>query len=275
MAGNVIPLPSVRLHGLGVATTSGTGNRITGSRSEIWHCPAYDPNYNQVALYVKVGLSSRAILVEALASQLAQAVGLQTPEPYLVTVRPSHVGQAGTKSLIAFGSLDVSARSMARPVRSLDVLFRLLERLKISDLACAFDEWIANDVRSPSDILICPESRVYLIDHEAAMPPNTAPDAALTNWLAARLMTGLSEAERIAFLKRLRARVAAFHRVKMEPTPLSVGYLQDGGEVYHSLVKFLIERLQHLDQLLSQRVVPEQLYLKEVTPAAKDEAGKS
>jgi hypothetical protein len=273
MSGNVIPLPSTRLPGLGIAATSGTGNRITGSRSEIWHCPAYDGNTNQVALYLKLGLTDRAILVEALASQLAQVIGPQTPVPYLVTVKPSHVGQAGTKSLIAFGSLDVAQRSMARPVRALDQLFGLLEKFKVSDLACAFDEWIGNDVRSPSDILICPESGVYMIDHEAAMPPNTAPDASLRNWLASELMKGLSDVERVALLKRLRARIAAFHRVKLEPAPLALGYLQGGGEVYHSLVKFLTQRLEHLDQLLSQRVVPEQLYLKDVTPAASSEAG--
>lgn len=272
---NVIPLPSMRLPGLGVAATSGTGNRITGSRSEIWHCPAYDANTSQVALYVKVGLSIRAILVESLASQLAQVIGLQTPAPYLVTVKPSHVGQAGTKNLIAFGSLDLAQRSMARPVRALDQLFGLLEKFKVSDLAGAFDEWIANDVRSPSDILICPESGVYMIDHEAAIPPNTAPDAMLQNWLAAELMKGLSDVERAALLKRLRARIAAFHRVSFEPAPLALAYIQDGGEVYHSLVKFLTTRLEHLDQLLSQRVVPEQLYLKDVTPAAAGEAGKS
>lgn len=275
MASNVISLPVVRLPGLNVAATSGLGNRITGSRTEIWLCPAYDANINQVALYVKVGLSHRAIMVEALASQLAQALGLQTPDPYLVTVKPSHVGQAGSKSLIAFGSLDVSERSMAKPVRALDQLFRLLDKLKVGDLACAFDEWIANNVLSPSDILICPESRVYLIDHEAAMPPNTAPDAALTNWLASRLMEGLSDVERVALLKRLRGRLAAFHRIKLDSAPLAAGYLQDGAEVYHLLVEFLTARLEHLDQLLSQRIVPEQLYLQDVAPASKDEAGKA
>lgn len=275
MSGNVIHLPKTRLPGIGVAATSGSGNRITGSRTDIWFCPAYDLNINQVPLYVKVGLSNRAIMVEVLASQLAQALGLPTPDPYIVTVKPAHVGQAGTKNLIAFGTLDVSERSMARPARCLDQLFNLLEKLKISDLACAFDEWIANDVRSPSDILVCPEARIYLIDHEAAIPANTPPDAALTNWLALKLMEGLSEGERLALLRKLRGRLAAFRRVGFDMAPLAASYLQDGPQVYHSLINFLTARLEHLDQLLSQRVVPEQLYLQEIPSASTDEVGKA
>lgn len=257
----VIQFPNLRLPHIGVAVTCGEGNRVSGSRSEIWYCPAYGPDSQQLTLYVKVGLSHRAIMVEILAAQVAQAVGLPTPDPYIVRVRPTHVGQTSTKNLIAFGTLDVSTRAMARPARALAPLFSLLEKLKLADLACAFDEWVANDVRSPSDILICPESRLYLIDHEAAMAEDVSPDATVTNWLAIQLMQGLTDAERVLLLRRLRGRLAAFRRVTFDGSPLAIGYLQNGETIYQELVNFMIARLEHLDRLLSQRVIPEQLYL--------------
>lgn len=266
MATNVIPLPGLQLSHIGVAATCGQGNRVSGSRSNIWFCPAYGPDGQQLTLYVKIGLTHRAILVETLAAQVAQSVGLKTPDPYLVTVRPGHVGQTGTKPLIAFGTLDISTRAMARPVRCLDQLLALLEKLKLADLCCAFDEWIANDVRHANDILVCPEYRLYLIDHESAMAEGVEADAALTNWLASQLMQGLTDTERIALLHKLRGRLATFRRVSFDAGPLAVGYLQEGTAIYQSLVAFLITRLEHLDRLLSQRIIPKQMYLKEVGP---------
>jgi hypothetical protein len=259
--GKVIPFPALKLPHIGMASTCGQGNRISGSRTDIWFCPAYGADSRQLTLYVKVGLSDRAVMVETLAAQVAQAVGLPTPDPYIVTVKPTHVGQQGSKNLIAFATLDVSTRAMARPARSLDQLFSILEKLKLTDATCAFDEWVANDVRSSSDILICPESRLYLIDHEAAMAEQVEPDKAVTNWLAQQLMLGLTDTERALLLRRLRGRLAAFKRVMFDGAPLAVGYLQDGAAIYQELVAFLIARLEHLDRLLSQRVIPEQLYL--------------
>jgi hypothetical protein len=266
----ILQLPNIRLPHIDVAATSGQGNKIEGSRTDIWLCPAYGSDYQQLTLYVKVDLSHRAIMVEVLAAQLAQAVGLNTPDPYIVTVKPSHVRQQGTRNLIAFGTLDVATRTMARPVRSLDQLFDLLENLKIADLACAFDEWIANDVRHPNDILICPESSLYLIDHEGAMSNGIEPDVAISNWLASQLLVGLTDAERAVLLRRLRSRLAAFHRVEFEQAPQACGFLQDGMGIYKELVSFLIARL------LSERIIPEQLYLKPLPSSqSKGQAGKA
>lgn len=262
MSATVIPLPNINLPGIGVASTSGTGNRLTGSRSEIWLCPAYDQNSQAVPLYVKIGLSERAIMVEVLSAQVANALGLPTPTPYIVTVKGQHVGRSNNSPLIGFGTLDLSTRSMARPVRDLELLFTLLEKLKIEDLSAAFDEWIANDVRSPNDILVCPEAKIFLIDHEAAMPEGLRPDQAITNWLASRLMERLSNTERLALLKKIRARLIKFRKINLvDGAPLGVGYSQNGIGIYSTLVDFLISRLEHLDQLLSERVLPEQMYL--------------
>lgn len=261
--GRVVAFPPVEPPGLPVAATAGLGNLIEGSRNEVWLCPAYAPGAQPVLLYVKLGLSTRALLVEALCAQLAHCIELDTPAPYLVTVSSHHVGRPRGTHALAFGAEDLSERAMARPLRSLSVLLELLRRRRVDDLVCAFDEWIGNDVRSPSDILVSPESRLYLIDHEAALAEGLAPDRPVTNWLATQLLHGLSNYERVLFLRRLRARLAALQRVQLQAVPGSVQYAQDGVALYSGLLQFLRERLTHLDRLVSQRVVPEQGYLQE------------
>ena len=250
---------------LGVAASSGTGNRIGGSRNEIWLCPAYNQHGEAVMVYLKLGLPTRAMLVEALCAQLAHCIGLESPPPYLVTVNPRHVDRPPGPKALVFGAEDVATRSLARPVRALDTLLDILRRMRVDDLSCAFDEWIGNDVRSPSDILVSPESRVFMIDHEAALAENTAADAALTNWIAARLIEGMDLDHRAIFLRRVRGRIAALHRVSLGEPPLAAQYSQDGVAIYTGLIQFLRARLAHVDQLLSQRILPEQAYL---TPLA-------
>lgn len=261
VAPNVVALPGVELADLRVAATSFPGNRVEGSRNEIWLCTAYSQG-DPITLYVKVGLPSRALMAECLCALLAKCLGLHTPAPYLVTVQPRHIGRAGQHSLLCFGSQDLAEHSLARPVKNLRVLYDYLNFRKIADLACVFDEWIANEVRSPSDILIAPGDRqVYFIDHEGAFPPHLRSDQSATNWLAGRLVADLGDNEKDLFLKRLRARLAALRRIDLGDAPGATQFAADGVETYRVLLQFLRDRLDHLDRLVSERVMPAQRYL--------------
>lgn len=273
----VIALPGVELAGLSVAATSFPGNQIRGSRNEIWLCAAYAADGQALRLYVKLGLDTRAMMAEALCSLLAHCLGLSTPRPYLVTVRPSHVGRSGQQPVLAFGSQDVAQHSTAKPLRDLERLLQLLQARKVADLACVFDEWVANPVRSPSDILVSPESHVYLIDHEAALPAGQRPDQPATNWLAGRLLEGLSIKERVALLRQLRGRLAALQRVDLGDAPGASQYSPEGVHTWRLLLQFLRDRLQHLDRLISERIIPEQAYLQPAadTPPASHDSGRT
>lgn len=263
-SGRVIALPGAELPGLGVAATSFTGNRVLGSRNEIWLLPAYGHNAQPLVLYVKLGLPTRTMLVEALCAQLAHCLQLDCPAPYLVTVNPLHVGRPRGLRVLAFGAEDVSERAMARPLRSTTRLVELLQARRLDDLACVFDEWIGNDVRSPSDVLVSPEARIYLIDHEAALADGMKPGEAKTNWLCGRLLDTLDDRQRADFLRRLRARLASLHRVRLGEPPLAAQYSPDGIAIYRTLLQFLSQRLRHLDRLLSERVMPHQRYIIEI-----------
>ena len=260
----IVSLPGNFLPGLGVASTASLGQRLDGSRNEIWLCPAYAANAQGLMLFVKPSLSRRAMFVEMLAAQLGQCLKLPCPSPYLTTVDPVHVGRPrGAKPIVAFGSESVSERALSRTVKNLDALMQILERLKLSESVASFDEWIGNSVRSPTDIIFDPEGRAYLIDHECAMADALKPDEQIGNWVALQLIQRVKPAERPALLRALRARVAAAHRARLEPVPAAVQYAQDGIAIYTSLIDFLQQRLQHLDQLLSQRVLPGQMHINQ------------
>ncbi|MFG6413821.1 hypothetical protein ACG02S_07895 [Roseateles sp. DC23W] len=259
-AQNVVALQASLL-GLGFASTGGLGQPVNGSRNEIWQCHGYDELGQPVMLYVKLGLPTRSMLVEALAAQIAAAIGLKSPPAYLCQVQPHHVGRPRGERMLVFASAAAGERGLARPLRNLETLLSILSATKVADLSCVFDEWIGNDVRSPSDILICPEQGPIFIDHEAALPPGIDPAAALTNWLAGRLLEGLDTKERKHLLDRLRRRSAALHRLRLDDPPGVLAVVQGGSALYAELVLFLQQRLEHLDRLLSERALPEQRYL--------------
>lgn len=269
-ATNVVGLPKIQLPGIGIAATAAPGQRISGSRNEVWLCQAYS-NGVGLLLYVKPALSTRRMMVEALAAQVAQCMRLPCPDPYIVTVKPHHVGRPkSSQNIIAFASEAAGTRALARPVLDLDVMFDLLDRLKLTEGTCVLDEWIANAVRGPRDVLFDPGSDqgAAIIDHEGAMESGVAADTAVTNWLAARVLERTDAKHRLALLKALRARATAAHKAELSLVPGTVQYVQDGMAVYTELLQFLQARLQHLDRLLSTRVLPEQRHLDESSDSA-------
>jgi hypothetical protein len=261
--GKVVPLRPVDLPGLGMASVASTGRRIDGSRNEVWLCQAYDATGQSLVLYVKPKLSPRSLLVEALAAQIGQCIGLPCPDPYIVTVNPLYVGGTRGKQIVAFGSAQVGSRGLARPIHDVDSMLDSLQRFGLGPAACAFDEWIANPVRGPGDVMFDPEAGAVFIDHEAAMDPLTAPDAAVTNWIAARILERTAPGKRMELLKAIRTRAAAAHKAQLGQVPSVVQIARDGVAIYRSLLEFLAERLSHLDRLLSLRILPEQGYLTE------------
>ncbi len=101
---NVTPLKASTLAPLRSASTSQKGDRLAGSRNEVWLCAGYDGSGRGVVLYVKPSLGVRSIMVEALAAQVGQCMGLPCPDPYIVTASPQHIGRPRGAKIVAFGS---------------------------------------------------------------------------------------------------------------------------------------------------------------------------
>jgi hypothetical protein len=269
---NVTPLKASTLPPLRTASTSAQGERITGSRNEVWLCPGYDDAGRGVVLYVKPSLPARQIMVEALSAQVGQCMGLPCPDPFVVTVNPKHIGRPRGAKVVAFGSEQIGGRGMAYPILDIDLLLDALRHQKLEDALAAFDEFIANPVRGPRDIFYTPEHGLVVVDHEGAMEAATQPHQAVTNWLAERVLERLPPLQLPVFLKRLRAKVSVLHSSRFGAAPSAVQFEQSGVELYNGLVDFLQQRLSHLDRLLSERVFPGQAYLAPSDRDAPDRA---
>ena len=106
-----------------------------------------------------------------------------------------------------------------------------------------------------------PEGQVLLIDHETAAGSGINPGDAVNNWLANRLRDSLEHDERDSLLAALRAQAVKAHRIKLSGSPADLQLLNGGQLVYIAVLQFIAERLDHLDRLLSERILPEQKYL--------------
>lgn len=256
----VVAFPGSEAPQIQLASVCSPGVAVSGSRNNVWLCPAYAGAYD-VMLYVKPDLSVRQIVAELVVAQVGMAMGLPVATPYLVAVGPHHVGRPRGPATLAFGSQQMGARSTARVVRNLDLMLEMLRKAKAAEGICVLDELSANSVRHERDMVFDPLGAVWLIDHEAAFPPGLAPDEAVTNWLAERLKEQLDTKERLAFLSALRKKAAKPRALPKLLPPFDLQKIHKGPETWRAVVDFLSERIAHLDRLLSERVVPEQSYL--------------
>lgn len=246
---------------LGVASTAAKGTKIDGSRNEVWLCQGYTNGSEGIVLFVKPGMSIRALMVEALAALVGQCMDLPCPAPYIVTADPTHIGRPRGAKMVVFGSEQVGDRILTRSVRDIDTMLETLNKQHLVEKLWCFDDLVANSVRGPRDIVFHPEHGAAIIDHEGAMQEGVGPDETVTNWLASRVLERLPPDQLGLLLKRLRARAQSAHQMELTSVPASVMFDQRGVQLYTQLVEFLRRRLEHLDRLLSTRVFPEQAHL--------------
>lgn len=250
-------LPEI-LHG----SVHSPGAKIRGSSNEVWLCPAYS-GARDVMLYVKPALTLRQVIAELVVAQVARGMGLPAPQPYLVSVKPECVGRPRGPAIMAFGSEQAGTKGLATPVRNLDLMLRMLQKAKVAEGTAVLDELVANNMRGPGDIVFDPEGGVWLIDHEAALGKGVRTNESLTNWLAARLKDHCDQADRAPLLSSMRAQAIKARNLQLQAEHADMQHLNGAIAVYDQVLEFVQTRLTHLDQLLSERIFPEQQYLQD------------
>lgn len=149
-------------------------------------------------------LDSRQLVNELLASLLAKATGLPTPDAYLGLVRAGELDVSKGPALtdgnrLVFASADVKVPNVtfqlteaAGMIGKKGVVARVANWPKLGDLY-AFDAWIANTDRHPGNLLLSASDEIWLIDHGHSFtgpnwePTDLVPDASypnrLTEWV--------------------------------------------------------------------------------------------
>lgn len=128
----------------------------------------------RIAMAIVKDLDQRQLANELLASTLAKAVGLPTPDVYLAVVRPAILPLSKAPALqdgnrIAFASADVRSPSVVFRYRenpSLEAsLLQTISSWGGLGRCYGFDTWIANIDRHAGNLLFGGPKDVWLIDH--------------------------------------------------------------------------------------------------------------
>ena len=257
----VVRLRASSLPSVEIATPLAGESRLMGSRNEVWLTPAQGADGRQLMLYVKPKLTPRQLAIEVLAAQAGRAIGMPCPNAYLVRARSPRFSLAPSEVGFAFGS-EREGRGLATSIRDRDTLFEMIESSKLLVPALVFDEWIANPVRGPGDVLFDAENGVTLIDHEAAMDSSVLPTQAVVNWLGDRVVEANPASRRAEMLGRARDFLAVVRDLDLHPAAvLAFNSLPGAAEAYREGLQFLDARRSELDRLVSTRLLPEQRYL--------------
>ncbi|MCY4014236.1 MAG: hypothetical protein OXG82_16150 [Gammaproteobacteria bacterium] len=191
------------------------------------------------------------IVREVLCALIAQDVGLPALRPGVVLVEDTPLSEHGR---YAFGTLATDTREL-QGMRDDTVLRSQLARWQHMALAVAFDEWIANSDRTPSNLLFRGASQFVLIDHGEAIPADLPPDGASTTNLLARLAySDVSRDEEFAAVRRVQNAATAFSRVNMAAIEnASLAGSWDPDAMLPECCRLLTDRLPHLPDLIAQR----------------------
>lgn len=130
--------------------------------------------------YVKL-LSARRLVNELVASQLARALGMLAPIPFLVRVDARDYPalfareQVTDSHLLGFGTTAISGSPLSKvlsldnPVHA-DLFFKYLKQWQ---QVCAFDSWIGNEDRHRANIVLDEKFQVWAIDHDQSLGIDT------------------------------------------------------------------------------------------------------
>ena len=123
--------------------------------------------------YLKL-CSAKELVAELVAAKCGRAAELPIPEPLLTEIHQSRLPMesAFRGNDVIVGFVSMSAGETAKSFE------QFLQRNEYGGLAnwnqlletIAFDEWIANEDRNPTNLLYCPDTKTYwLIDHGNAL----------------------------------------------------------------------------------------------------------
>lgn len=130
--------------------------------------------------YVKL-LSTRRLINEFVASQLARALSLLSPAPYLVLVDPADYGEVLGRlgheggPVLGFGTRALAGNPLSKRLNLDDashsnVFFKYLKQWQA---IAAFDSWIGNEDRHRANIVLDDRLQVWAIDHEQSLGCDT------------------------------------------------------------------------------------------------------
>ena len=144
-------------------------------RDELWQGDAYDPllpDEPDIPIYFRLASANTAV-AELVCSVMAQALGLPTPQPYVLEIPAATLPQSrfhnSGQLRICVATQDIGGASFGQLLQeNSDHAKQMLRRWALLVPVAAFDEWAANADRSYGNILYVAQT-LWLIDHAEAL----------------------------------------------------------------------------------------------------------
>lgn len=201
---------------------------------------------------------SPALAAELVSAVAGRALGLPIPLPYIVKCEK---GILTDSEYHAFACQIAEGESLQQLLRSdSDRAMALLQTWSSLEKVAAFDEWLANDDRSPGNMLFRGKNDYTLIDHDRACAItswrlNGEPDknCSFTNELVHTLIT-----EQLARY-RLRKTSDGYQKTLTQLRPVDISAAAHipaltGWNTTNAVVDFMDYRAQNLKRLLSAQL---------------------
>jgi len=194
----------------------------------------------------------RRLYAETLAAATAHALGLSAPRAYMVMVYPSAYPELAEPTW-GFGSI-TQHPAIAAPLSGNDQeTYAAIQRWASFHALCVFDEWFANNDRTPENLLF--DGRSFtLLDHGEALPESLSPRhrAPGGNIQLDRAALTLCEFEKHQAIKKLKLAGAIIPAIPIHHAKKAINarWTQNGEGIIDDMTAFLHARVPHLDTLL-------------------------
>jgi hypothetical protein len=249
------------------------GGTAPGTRKQVLTLPTDHAVYFRLA-------EQRTLAAELFAALMAQALGLPTPQPYVLRIDPGTLPgsrfappagsgkKANAKPLLCVATQDMGGQAFAQLLAEQSAFAQKLMRDWDALVpATTFDEWIANPDRNFGNILFIAQ-RLLLIDHAAAfagphralLPLHELADKPLTNKLAL-LLAHDSPSRRKTHLESARRWLTQTARALNLPQTARHASHWHSADDEQALLTFLNRRLDLAHPLLCTRLGYPQLGL--------------
>ena len=188
---------------------------------------------------------------EVLCNLLAQMVGIPVPTPCVLDIRESELWDGGDSFVFATryaGYSDLLQRTRESPT----VVDRLVSWPSFL-VSIAFDEWIANEDRTLSNLLFAGRREFLLIDHGEALPNHMDKGTKFRNSLARHLIASEPRTARQSLARRVKDSCTSFGQLnygQLETAALLGAW--KGNPEFGECMRLLQDRVNELPALIEE-----------------------
>lgn len=188
---------------------------------------------------------------EVLCNLLAQMVGIPVPTPCVLDIRESELWDG--KEPFVFGTSYEGHSDLLRRARLSPTVVNRLVRWPSFLAAIAFDEWVANEDRTPSNLLFVGGREFLLIDHGEALPNYMNKETKFRNGFARHLIASESGTPRQSLAQRVKEACAEYGQLdfrQLETAALLGSW--KGNPEFGECVRLLQDRVNELPALIEE-----------------------